>query len=383
MTNILFDALNIKELREKARKELPRMIFDYADGGAGDEGTLKKNEIDFGKYEFLPRPLQGSENRDLSVEVFGHKLKFPLIIGPTSLSGIFWPNGEQKTADAAEKFGIGYCLGHGSVCAMEEMRSDGESPRWMQVFIYQDRGFTREFCDRAYSSNFEALVLTIDSQILGKRERDIKNSFLAPPRFTVSDYVNFLAKYKWLWRMRSHLNRISFGNYINEVKKKGVSTGETAVADMLDTAITWKDVEWLRKIWKKPLILKGILNPDDVKSALASGVDGIIVSNHGGRQLDCVVSSIDALPEIIDNIEGKIPVFMDGGIRRGADIVKALALGAKACLIGRPHLWGLAVGGELGVEKVISILHDEVDLTMGLCGISSISEISKDLIRKI
>ena len=263
------------------------------------------------------------------------------------------------------------------------MRSDGESPRWMQVFIYQDRGFTREFCDRAYSSNFEALVLTIDSQILGKRERDIKNSFLAPPRFTVSDYVNFLAKYKWLWRMRSHLNRISFGNYINEVKKKGVSTGETAVADMLDTAITWKDVEWLRKIWKKPLILKGILNPDDVKSALASGVDGIIVSNHGGRQLDCVVSSIDALPEIIDNIEGKIPVFMDGGIRRGADIVKVLALGAKACLIGRPHLWGLAVGGELGVEKVISILHDEVDLTMGLCGISSISEISKDLIRKI
>jgi len=373
-------AYSIDSIRKLARSELPLPIFDYADGGAGDESTLRNNRFDFDKYSLIPQPLNGAGVRDLSLEIFGQRISLPVMIGPTGLSGLFWPDGESEIAKAAKAMGTGFCLSHGSVCTIEDIAAVDISPRWMQVFIYKDRGFTREFCERAYRSGFDALVLTIDNQIPGKRERDLVNGFTIPPNFSLQSYIKMFPKYKWLWRMRSALRHITFGNYTRLGEVEELSVLASRMADLLDPQMDWSDVEWLRKIWKRPLLIKGILHPDDATKALDLGVDGVIVSNHGGRQLDGVVSSILALEEIVARIEAKIPIFLDGGIRRGSDVIKAIALGADACLIGRPQLWGVAIGGQAGVEKVLTILREEIDMAMALCGVSSIPEISRQLI---
>ena len=389
MPGILFNrrllqdkAISIEAIKELARQELPRPVYDYAEGGAGDEFSLGQNEAKFKNFSILPRPLRGAGERDLSVEIFGKSIRFPLIIGPTGLSGLFWPKGELETAKAALTAGVGYCLSHGSVCTIEEFAPIELCPRWMQVFIYKDRGFTREFCERAYAANFDGLVLTIDNQIPGKRERDLRNGFTIPPNLRFSGYASMLLNYKWLWRMRSELKKITFGNYAKPGESTEVSELAARMVDLLDPKMTWDDVIWLRRIWKKPLIIKGILHPEDAVKATEVGVDGIVVTNHGGRQLDDTISPILALSGIVEKVNQRIPVFVDGGIRRGTDIFKALALGARACLVGRPQLWGLAIGGQKGVEKMLSVFYEEIDLAMGLCGVSSISEITRDLIHE-
>lgn len=373
-------AHSIAALREMARAQLPRPIFDFADGGAEDEQTLRQNETAYDGYHLLPRPLQGAGTRDLSIELFGKRLSLPVIVGPTGLSGLFWPDGERETAKAAHAAGTAFCLSHGSTCTMEELASTGASPRWMQVFIYKDRSFTQEFCTRADASGFDALVLTIDNQIPGKRERDLRNGFTIPPNFSLGEYVAMLAKYKWLWRMRSALGKMTFGNYVRPGETADLSTLASRMGDLLDPAMSWDDVAWLRSIWKKPLLIKGILHPDDATKAVELGVDGIIVSNHGGRQLDSAIPSFSALPAILDTVKGRVPVLTDGGIRRGTDVVKALALGATACLVGRPQLWGVSVAGKAGVERMLDIYSREIDMAMGLCGVSKISEITGELI---
>jgi L-lactate dehydrogenase (cytochrome) len=374
------NGFSIAEMRRLARRTLPRPIFDFADGGAEDEHTLRRNEAAFDGIDLLPRPLNGAASRDLSIELFGKRLAMPIIVGPTGLSGLFWPGGEVCTARAACAAGAAFCLSHGSVCNLEELAACGASPRWMQVFIYRDRGFTRELSARAQAAGYDALVLTVDNQLLGNRERDLRNGFSIPPRFGPVELIEMALKAPWLWRMRKELKRITFGNYVRAGETAELKALAGRMASLLDPSMSWRDVDELRRIWTGPLILKGILHPAEARNAIERGVDAVVVSNHGGRQLDGAAASVDALPAIVEAVEGKIPVLIDGGVRRGADVVKVLALGARACLIGRPQLWGLAVAGEAGVAHVLEIYRREIDRVMGLCGISRIADIDRNYI---
>jgi L-lactate dehydrogenase (cytochrome) len=371
---------SVAAMRELARRALPRVVFDFADGAAEDERTLRRNEAAFDDYVLLPKPLNGAATRDLSIELLGRRLAMPVIVGPTGLSGLFWPDGERCTARAATAAGTAFCLSHGSVCSLEELAACGASPRWMQVFVYTDRGFTRELADRAKAAGYDALVLTIDNQLLGNRERDIRNGFTIPPRFGVAALAEMSLKSGWLWRMRNDLKRITFGNYVRPGEKAELQTLAQRMAALLDPSMSWADVEELRRAWDGPLILKGVLHPDEARGALERGVDAVIVSNHGGRQLDGAIASFDALPAVVDAVGDRMPVMVDGGARRGSDVVKALALGARACLIGRPQLWGVAVAGEAGVAHVLEIYRREIDRVMGLCGISRIADINRGLL---
>ena len=371
---------SIDEMRRLAKRALPRAVFDFADGAAEDETTLRRNEAAFDDIRLLPRPLNGAGERDLSVELLGQRLRLPVIVGPTGLAGLFWPDGERSAARAAAAAGTAYCLSHGSVCTLEELAQCGAVPRWMQVFIFADRGFTRELTERAAAAGYDALVLTIDNQLLGNRERDVRNGFSIPPRFGRAQVAEMALKVGWLWRMRQHLGRITFGNYVRPGETAELKALASRMAALLDPSMTWRDFDELRRLWQGPLILKGILHPAEAAEALAHGADALVVSNHGGRQLDSAPGTIEALPAIVEAVGGRIPVLLDGGIRRGSDVVKALALGARACLIGRPQLWGLAVAGEAGVAQVLEIYRREIDRVMGLCGIESIAGIGPDLL---
>ena len=370
---------NIAAMRALAQAALPRPVFDFADGGAEDENTLRRNEAAFDDVELLPHPLTGAATRDLSITLFGRKLSLPVIVGPTGLGGLFWPDGERCAARAAAAAGTAYCLSHGSVCRLEDV-ARGNGLRWMQVFIFRDRAFTRELTERAAAAGYDALVLTTDNQLLGNRERDIRNGFAIPPRFRVGELAGMALKVPWLWRMRREFPRITFGNYVRAGEVADIKTLAGRMASLLDPAMTWKDVEVVREIWKGPMMLKGVLHPDEARAALARGIDGLIVSNHGGRQLDGAPGSLDALPAVVAAVEGRMPVLLDGGVRRGVDVAKALALGAAACLIGRPQLWGVAVAGEEGVRHVLEIYRRELDRVMGLCGVSRVAEIGTDLL---
>lgn len=374
---------SIAQMRTRARSALPGAVFDLADGAAEDEWTLRRNESAFDDIALLPKPLDGAANRDLSMTLFGHKLSMPLMIGPTGLAGLFWPGGEQCSARAAAAAGTAYCLSHGSVCTLEDLAKTGAAPRFMQVFIYKDRGFTRELTERAAASGYDGLVLTIDNQLTGNRERDIRNGFTIPPRLGPVEVAGMAIKPGWLWRMRQELPTIGFGNYEREGKAIELGAQGLRIADMLDPAMAWKDVEDLRKIWKGPLILKGVLHPDEARRAIDHGVDSVIVSNHGGRQLDGAASGIEALPGVVSAVEGRIPVLVDGGIRRGVDVVRALILGATACLVARPQLFGLAVAGEAGVARVLEIYRSEIDRVMGFCGVTRIEDLGPDLLLRM
>jgi L-lactate dehydrogenase (cytochrome)/(S)-mandelate dehydrogenase len=373
-------AFSIGEMRRLARRGLPRPVFDFADGAAEDETTLRCNESAFEGIRLLPRPLNGAAARDLSIELLGQRLRLPVIVGPTGLAGLFWPDGELCAARAAAAAGTAYCLSHGSVCTLEELARCGAAPHWMQVFIFTDRGFTRELAERAAAAGYDALVLTIDNQLLGNRERDLRNGFAIPPRFGPRALAEMALKAGWLWRMRRHLGRITFGNYVRPGEPAELKLLASRMAALLDPAMSWRDVDELRRIWRGPLILKGVLHPAEAQAALEHGVDALVVSNHGGRQLDGAPATIEALPAIVDAVGDRLPVLLDGGVRRGSDVVKALALGARACLIGRPQLWGLAVAGEAGVAQVLEIYRREIDRVMGLCGIASIAGIGPDLL---
>ena len=373
-------AYSVAALRAMARRVLPRPVFDFADGAAEDERTLRRNVEAFAEIALLPRPLNGAARRDLSVELFGRRLSMPVVLGPTGLAGLFWPGGEQAAARAAAAAGTAYCLSHGSVCTLEALAATNAAPRWMQVFVYRDHGFTRELTERAAAAGYDALVLTIDNQILGQRERDLRNGFTIPPRFGPGDALAMAMKLPWLLRMSRELPRITFGNYVRPGEPADIRTLAGRMAELLDPAMSWADVDALRRIWTGPLILKGVMHPAEAAEAVTRGVDGLVVSNHGGRQLDGAAASIEALPGVVAAVDGRIPVLIDGGIRRGADAVKALALGATACLIGRPHLWGLAVAGEAGVAHVLELFRQEIDRAMGLLGASSLGDLGPELL---
>jgi isopentenyl diphosphate isomerase/L-lactate dehydrogenase-like FMN-dependent dehydrogenase len=366
--------------RDGARAVLPRAVFDFADGGAEGEWTLRRNEAAFDDVALVPRPLSGAATRDQSVMVLGTRLSMPLIIGPTGLAGLFWPGGELCAARAASRQGTIYCLSHGSVCALEDLAQLGEMPRWMQLFIYKDRGFTQELTARAKQAGYRGLVLTTDNQILGNRERDIRNGFTIPPRLGAAAMAEMALKTGWLWRMRGELRRITFGNYARPGEAADAAALAGKMATLLDPAMSWRDLDALRAGWDGPLIVKGIMSPEEAVQCIEHGVDAVIVSNHGGRQLDGAAGTLDVLPGIAQAAGGRIPILLDGGVRRGSDVVKALALGATACLIGRPQLWALAVAGEDGVSHLLDIFRREIDRAMGLCGLRKLDEIGPGLL---
>jgi L-lactate dehydrogenase (cytochrome)/(S)-mandelate dehydrogenase len=371
---------NVAAMRALARDMLPRPVFDFADGGAEDELTLRRNEEVFGSVMLLPRPLGGAAVRDQSLTLLGRRLSMPVLLGPTGLGGLFWPDGERAAARAATKAGTAYCLSHGSVCTLEQLAETGAAPRWMQVFIYRDRAFTRELTERAQAAGYDALVLTIDNQLLGNRERDLRNGFAIPPRFSPLDLAGMALKLPWLLRMRPEFPRLTFGNYVRPGKPENLQTLAGRMSQLLDPAMTWADVDEVRRIWTGPLVLKGVMHPAEAAEAVARGVDALIVSNHGGRQLDGAASSLEALPGVVAAVGGRIPVLLDGGVRRGVDVLKALCLGATACLLGRPALWGVAVAGQDGVEHILDIFRRELDRAMGLCGAASLADIGPDLL---
>ena len=374
--------LNVAEMRRAAQRILPRPIFEFADGGAEDEWTLQRNETAFDNLQLIPQTLRGAAERDLSVELFGKTLKLPVMIGPTGLSGLFYPNGEICAARAAAAAGTAFCLSHASVCTIEDLAATKIAPRWMQVFVYRDRGLTREFTERAKACGYDALVLTIDNQMTGNRERDVRNGFSIPPRLGPAQIASMAIKLGWAFRMRNHLKRVTFANYVKPGEAAEMAAIAGRLASMLDPSLNWGDVDEIRRYWSGPFILKGVLNPQEAREALSHGVDGLIVSNHGGRQLDGAASGIEALPAVVSAVSGRIPVLVDGGVRRGSDVLKALALGAAACLIARPQLWGLAVAGEAGVTRVLEILRNEIDRGMALCGASRVADIGPDLLHR-
>jgi len=369
------DGYSVSALRRMAQKRLPRPIFDFIDGGAEDEDTLRQNESAFQAWDVLPQPLNGAAERDISASLLGHTLQSPLLLGPTGLAGLFWPQGEIESAKAAAAKGTVYCLSHGSVCTMEQLAQSHHGLKWMQVFIYKDRGFTRELATRAQNSGYDALVLTIDNQMIGKRERDLVNGFTIPPRFDFAQMLAFAQKPAWWWSMRHDLSKVTFGNYVQSNAPESVAALAARMGALLDPGMSWHDVVMLRDHWKGPLILKGVLHPHEAVEAVKHGVDAIIVSNHGGRQLNGAMASVRALPAIVQAVNGSVPVLLDGGIRRGSDVFKAIALGATAVLVGRPHLWGLSVAGREGVEWVVDLLTNELDRVMGLAGAKNLKAI--------
>jgi len=362
-------------LREMAKRRLPRMVFDFIDGAAEDEVTRRRNEDDFADFEFVPQPLMGTSTRDLSIELFGQRLSLPLIIGPTGLSGMVWPNGEVHAAEAASDAGTIYTMSHGSTVTIEDLANQSTGVKWFQTFMYRDRGLVKSFAERAREAGYKALVLTIDNQVLGQRERDIRNGFMIPPKPKLRDGLAMIRHLPWLFKMMNK-PKITMANYVTDERTDILSLAKY-VADLLDPTMSWRDVDWLRSIWSGPLLLKGVLHPDEARLALEHGIDGLIVSNHGGRQLDGAISSVRALPAIVDQVGDQVPVLMDGGIRRGSDVIKAMALGATACLIGRPHLFGLAVAGKDGVRRALEIYRQDMDRILTLGGWDGLSAIDR------
>ncbi len=368
---------SVRALREMARRRLPRMVFDMVDGAAGDEITLRRNEAALAEIAFAPKLLSGAPRRDQSVELLGLKLPAPVIIGPTGLAGLLWPDAERVAARAAARFGTVYTTSHASTATIEEIGAAAAGPKWMQVFLFKDRGITAEFAARAKQAGYHGLVLTVDNQVTAGRDRDLRNGMTFPLRLSPRSVWDFASRPGWLLRM-TKTPRPTFVNY--GARGAGAGFGRL-MAEQLDPAVGWRDVEWLRGQWPGPLLIKGLLHPDEARGAEQRGADAVIVSNHGGRQLDGAVASITALPAIVDAVGDKIPVLVDGGFRRGVDVVKALALGARAVLIGRPHLWGVACAGEEGVLWTLELFRREIDRAMALGGWDGISALDRRILR--
>ena len=375
-------AINIDDLRAAAKRRLPRAIFEFIDGGAQDETTLRANREDFQKWRFRTRTLTDVSTRDQSITLFGERYASPLILAPTGLAGLLYRRGELAAARAAEKYGVPYCLSTMSTCTIEEIARETAPPKWFQLYVLRDRELTRDFIERARASRCTALVLTVDTKLQGPRERDMRNGFTVPPRFSAATLVDFARHFSWLLDVGLG-PRIAFRNFegTNAAATDAVTITQF-IAGQYDLSVNWRDVEWFKSVWGGPVLLKGILTAEDARLALDHGADGVIVSNHGGRQLEGAISAVQALPEIAEAVGDKLEVILDGGIRRGADVVRARALGAKACMIGRAWLYGLASGGQSGVERALEILRDEIDVVLTLLGRPTLAEINMRVLRE-
>ncbi len=375
-------ALTIADLKEQARRRVPKMFFEYADSGAWTEGTYRANEEDFHKVKLRQRVLVDMTNRSLASEMIGEKVSMPVAIAPTGFTGMQHADGEMLAAQAAEEFGVPFTLSTMSICSIEDVRSVTSKPFWFQLYVMQDRDFVLNLIDRAKAAGCSALVLTLDLQILGQRHKDLRNGLSAPPRFTPKHLWQMATRPFWCLDMLGTKRR-TFGNIVGHAKGVGdLASLSSWTSEQFDPQLSWKDIEWIRERWGGKLILKGILDEEDARMSLGSGADAIIVSNHGGRQLDGAASSISMLPRIVDAVGDKMEVHLDGGIRSGQDVLKALCYGAKGTYIGRPFLYGLGAGGKAGVRRTLEIIRKELDITMALCGERDVRNLSRNNLHK-
>jgi L-lactate dehydrogenase (cytochrome) len=374
--------LTIADLKERARRRVPKMFFEYADSGAWTEGTYRANEEDFHKIKLRQRVLVDMTNRSLESEMIGEKVSMPVAIAPTGFTGMQHADGEMLAAQAAEEFGVPFTLSTMSICSIEDVRSVTSKPFWFQLYVMQDRDFVLNLIDRAKAAGCSALVLTLDLQILGQRHKDLRNGLSAPPRFTPKHLWQMATRPFWCLDMLGTKRR-TFGNIVGHAKGVGdLSSLSSWTSEQFDPQLSWKDIEWIRERWGGKLILKGILDEEDARMSLDSGADAIIVSNHGGRQLDGAASSISMLPRIVDAVGDRMEVHLDGGIRSGQDVLKALCYGAKGTYIGRPFLYGLGAGGKAGVRRTLEIIRKELDVTMALCGERDVKNLSRNNLLK-
>ena len=372
---------NIEDLRVLAKKRVPRMFYDYADSGSWTESTYRANEADFAKIKLRQRVAVNMENRTTRTEMIGQKVAMPVAIAPTGLTGMQHADGEILAARAAKAFGIPFTLSTMSICSIEDIaQGTDKHPFWFQLYVMRDRDFIERLIDRAKAAKCGALVLTLDLQILGQRHKDIINGLSAPPKLTIPNILNLMTKPRWCLGMLGTPRR-NFGNifgHVDGIENMGSLSEWTA--KQFDPALSWADVEWIKKRWGGKLILKGIQDVEDARIAADSGADALIVSNHGGRQLDGAPSSISALPAIVEAVGHRLEVHMDGGIRSGQDVLKAWALGARGTYIGRSMLYGLGAMGQEGVAKALQIIHKELDLTMAFCGHTDINKVDKGIL---
>jgi L-lactate dehydrogenase (cytochrome) len=365
----------IEDLRQQAHRKVPRAFFDYVEAGSYAQETLQANRADLEKIKLRQRVMVDVSKRDLSTAILGQRVPLPLALGPVGMTGLQRGNGEILAARAALAAGIPYTLSTISICSIEDVARATGAPFWFQLYVMKDRGFTRTLIERAAAAQCSALMLTVDLPLLGQRHCDLKNGLAIPPSLKFRNLVSMACRPRWCARLLAG-KRWSFGNLEGYVSgKSGAQSLAQWVGNQFDATLNWKDVEWVRSIWRGPLIIKGILDPDDAKLATQAGVSALVVSNHGGRQLDGAPSSISMLPKIADAVGSTTEVFFDGGIRSGQDMLRALALGAKACLIGRAYVFGVGAAGESGVTKAIDILRRELDTSMALTGCRAMGDI--------
>ena len=371
---------NVEDLRVLAERRVPRMFYDYADSGSWTEGTYRANEADFQKILLRQRVAVDMANRSTATRMVGQDVKMPVALAPVGLTGMQHADGEIHAARAAEKFGVPFTLSTMSICSIEDIRAHTQAPFWFQLYWMKDRDFMDRLMDRAKAAGCSALVLTLDLQVIGQRHKDLKNGLTAPPKPTLANIVNLMTKPRWCLGMASTKRR-TFGNLVGHAK--GVSDMSSLSAwtrEQFDPQLNWDNVEWIRKRWGGKFILKGIMDAEDARRAADSGADALVVSNHGGRQLDGAPSSIAALPEIVDAVGTRIEVWMDGGIRSGQDVLKAWALGARGTMIGRAFVYGLGAMGEAGVTAALEIIHKELDVTMAFCGHTRLVDVDQRIL---
>ena len=365
----------IDDLRKIAKSRVPRAFFDYADSGSYSEQTLRANRTDLEAIILKQRVLVDVSARDLTTTVLGKKLAAPMIHAPIGLLGMQHGDGEILAARAANEAGIPFTLSTMSIGSIEHVAEGTGKPFWFQLYVIKDRGFSKQLMDRAIAAKVDTLVLTVDLQVLGQRHRDVHNGLTVPPQFKIKNVIDIATKPAWAWSVLKGKSK-TFGNIAGHVPgMESVNSLSGWTTQQFDPALNWKDVEWIKKYWPGKLVIKGILDTDDAKMAVKLGADAIVVSNHGGRQLDGTSSSIAMLPRVVDTVGSDTEILFDGGIRTGADILRALALGARACMVGRAFVWGLGAGGQEGVAKAIDILKKELSVTMALTGVGRISEI--------
>jgi L-lactate dehydrogenase (cytochrome) len=365
----------IEDLRQLHKRRVPKAFFDYADRGSYSEDTLRANHDDLQQIKFRQRVLVDVSKRDLSTTILGEPAAMPLILAPVGLLGMQHGDGEILACRAAQAAGIPFTQSTMSICSIEDIASSVDKPFWFQVYVMKDRGFMKSLIERAIAAKCSALVLTVDLQVMGQRHQDIKNGMTVPPEWSLSKILDFASKPAWVAGILRGKRR-TFGNLVGHLKvDDDITSLSTWINSQFDTTLNWKDIDWIRSIWPGKLILKGILDIEDAEEAAKSGAQALVVSNHGGRQLDGAPSSIEALPEIVDAVGSKMEIMFDSGIRSGQDVMRALALGAKSCMIGRAFVYGLGAGGQVGVAKALDVLAKELTTTMGLCGVNTIAEI--------
>jgi L-lactate dehydrogenase (cytochrome) len=371
---------NVQDLRELARRRVPRAFFDYDDRGSYDEVTLRENRSALEAIRLRQRVMIDVDHRSLATTIVEQPVALPLALAPTGLTGLTRGSGEILAARAAAAAGIPFCLSTMSICSIEQVAAAVNTPFWFQIYVMRDRGFTRSLIERARDARCSALMLTVDLQIQGQRHREIKNGMTVPPRLTLSNLFDILGKPAWIWRVLNAPSR-SFGNLDGRIAgADGLSTLAQWIASQFDPTLTWSDIEWIRQLWPGKLIVKGILDPADALCAAKAGVDAIVVSNHGGRQLDGAIATVAALPRVIDAVGDRLEMLFDGGILSGQSLLKALALGARAGLIGKAFLYGLGALGEAGVAKTIEIIRRELDVSLALTGQTDVRKVDRSIL---